>query len=707
MPAAQAMKHSVRIYLLLLCLACAAGQARAQNFGTVDRGRGQYGGPGGIGSIGANPFDPNNPANNPYGEGYDQDGNPLPPPDTVPPRERKPLESYFFDDSVRSRKVFSWTVDMYTNNVRMRELDTTLAGFEVDYPFMRDGVGAAYLGNLGAAAVPLDYYDRPRGNDFTFADPYYAYLYTPENAPFYNGKTPFTVLAYQTAGQKRRAEEIFKMVHSQNISPSTSFNVTYHNYGTKGIYENQQARTKNLSLGFAHTGRRYSVHAGYLFNHVNLFENGGIISDWHLTDTAYELPENIPVRLTDARNIIKNNSYYLVQSLGFPLVRMTDNDFSMAGLPAFYVGHSFRYERWFKRYTDTRAGSGDYYGHWYVDPQATRDSIFESLLSNRVFVQLQPWDREAAVAVVDAGIGLDNHHYYQFSLDRYLNGSHGNQHRNDFYAYGSVGGKFRRYVDWSGRVRFSIGGFRAGDLEAGAAVSFSAYIRGKPVTLAGRFDYERVSPSWWSENWFSNHYAWDNSFGKQNRTRFEATLSAPHWNAEVRVQQSLLNDEVYYGADRVPEQSGDVVSVTAVYARKDFRIAGLHLDNRVLLQWSSNQKVAPVPQVSLFLSYYYEFWVVRDVLRWAIGLDMRYNTLYYAPGYDPAIGRFYNQREKRIGNYPWMDAFLTMKWKRMRIMLKFAHVNDDLFGERRYFQVLHYPLNKRIFKMGISWSFYD
>ena len=54
-----------------------------------------------------------------------------------------------------------------------------------------------------------------------------------------------------------------------------------------------------------------------------------------------------------------------------------------------------------------------------------------------------------------------------------------------------------------------------------------------------------------------------------------------------------------------------------------------------------------------------------------------------------------------------MDAFLTMKWKRMRIMLKFAHVNDDLFGERRYFQVLHYPLNKRIFKMGISWSFYD
>ena len=75
--------------------------------------------------------------------------------------------------------------------------------------------------------------------------------------------------------------------------------------------------------------------------------------------------------------------------------------------------------------------------------------------------------------------------------------------------------------------------------------------------------------------------------------------------------------------------------------------------------------------MSAFLSYYYEFWVVRDVLRLQIGLDGRYNTRYYAPGYNPALSAFYNQREVEVGNYPYVDAFVMGKWKRMRIFLKY------------------------------------
>ena len=35
------------------------------------------------------------------------------------------------------------------------------------------------------------------------------------------------------------------------------------------------------------------------------------------------------------------------------------------------------------------------------------------------------------------------------------------------------------------------------------------------------------------------------------------------------------------------------------------------------------------------------------------GLDGRYNTRYYAPGYNPALSAFYNQREVEVGNYPY------------------------------------------------------
>jgi hypothetical protein len=115
----------------------------------------------------------------------------------------------------------------------------------------------------------------------------------------------------------------------------------------------------------------------------------------------------------------------------------------------------------------------------------------------------------------------------------------------------------------------------------------------------------------------------------------------------------------------------------------------------------------PLPLVSTFFSYYYEFWVKRDVLRVQVGLDGRFNTRYYAQGYNPALSVFYNQNETSVGNYPYLDAFIAAKWKRMRILLKYQHWNCHLFGNQEYFAVARYPLNPGMFKIGISWTFYD
>ena len=90
-----------------------------------------------------------------------------------------------------------------------------------------------------------------------------------------------------------------------------------------------------------------------------------------------------------------------------PLRQLTDEDFSIARNSTIFFGYSFLYSRFYKRYTDTKAESGDFYENWYVSPERSYDSIFESLLSNRLFVQIQPWDRDGAVGVINAGIGND------------------------------------------------------------------------------------------------------------------------------------------------------------------------------------------------------------------------------------------------------------------------------------------------------------
>lgn len=639
---------------------------------------------------------------------------------------RKPLESYFFSDSVRALDNFKWHVGRDRNRVEIGPLDTTLTDFRIDYPFYLHDVGDMAQGALGQTSLPIDYFRRPQSFDFSFADPYYAYTFDMENVPFYNTKRPLIRMGYIESGQKRYREENFNIMVAQNVSPTTGFNVDYRSHGTRGLYAWSRTKNHNLSVAFSHTGKRYSIHAAYYNNHIEQQENGGVVGTWAVADTTFQLPSGVPMKLADAqaRNLYRNNAFFLTQSYGIPLQRMTESDFSMAGLSAVYVGHSFQYSSWSKVYTDRRAPYTDerderdengnfvaktdnYYKDWYINPAQSRDSLYERVVSNRLFVQAQPWDRNGVVGTIDAGVGLDLHLYSQFGAGDYLTGRYRKDRRTSYFAYGSVGGKIKKYVDWDADVEFYPSGYRGGDLSIGAHVALTGFIRRHPLVLEGRFSMERRSPSYWQEHMFSNHFMWSAPLEKENETRFEVDFSLPDFAFEAKFRQGVVGNKIYYDSDSHVAQSGGNVSLTSVYARKDFRVRGLHLDHRVLLQWSTDQAVVPVPLVSAYLSYYYEFWVVRDVLRLQIGLDGRYHTRYHAPSYNPALSAFYNQRQVDVGNYPYVDAFVMGKWKRMRIFLKYQHLNRGLFGNGEYFALAGYPLNPGMFKIGISWGFYD
>ena len=660
---------------------------------------------------------------NPFGEYDEENGEEDGQTDTTQQEKRikKPLESYFFSDSVRALPNFKWNIDPYANRVEIKGLDTMLRDWHIDYPYLQDGVGDVYLGNLGGATIPQNYFERPQDFDFQMAEAFSGYLYRMDNVDFYNVKKPFTLFTYLNAGQKRYLEENFRITHAQNISPSTGVNIDYKSRGTRGIYTWQRARVKDLSVAFSHTGKRYSVHAGYIYNSVDARENGGIVGDWAVVDTVFELPSNVPVKLQDAQNKIRNNTFYLVQSFGIPLIGLTEEDFTMGDRPAVYIGHAIEYSRMYRKYTDTHAGtiytderdeSGgqtqyEYYENWFIDPGQTLDSTFESRLSNRVFIQLQPWNRNGVIGVIDGGVGMDNHRYYNFSFDEYVTGKRRTVSKTSYYVYGAIDGKIKRYVDWGGDFKLYPSGYRGGDFEIGADIALRAFIRNRPITLSGRFSNVTRSPSYWQENYFSNHYAWFTPLKKENETRFEVALTAPDYALEIGAWHGIASDKIYLDSLCNMSQSTSAVNVTGLYARKDFRIGGLHLDNRVLLQWSTDQKVIPAPKLSVVLSYYYEFNIVKNVLRMQIGLDGRYNSKYYAFGYNPSLAAFYNQREQKIGGYPMIDAFVSAKWKRMRILVKLQHANYDLFGSRTYFSALHYPLNTRVLKFGFSWGFYD
>ena len=630
--------------------------------------------------------------------------------DTTKRKVRKPLESFYFSDSLIAQRIFAWSVNPKFNSVNMQMVDTLLQNFNIDYEFQREGVGSAYGGNVGSVSVPLNYFDRLKSPEFMNVSAWNEYILTPEKILFYNAKIPYTRLRYVMSGQAKLEEQLFNFVISQNISPSTSMNLQYNAEGTRGMYMNQKTLDRSFAFSVAHTGKNYAVHGGYIYNHGKIAENGGLVDDKNVLDTVISAPDLIDVKLKDAENQYRGHTFWYTQSYGIALRKQKEEELTIQKMPVIYVGQALNYTNFKRTY---QATDEQMLYDKYMVSENTYDTMAQSLLDVNAFVQLQPYNRNGVLGLISGGIGTEFAEYYnEVPLDyqdRY--GSSSSGWRNSTYVYGALNGRISKYFDWGADMKYYLYGYKSQNLDIKANLGFNAYIKEKPLTLDFSANYMLTAPQYWQQSYFSNHHVWSNQFDRTSSMLIAAKFEVPHWNLQLGANYEMTTGKIYLNKDIVPTQFNDKLSVLGIYLQKDFRIkinsSEIQLNHRVLAQFSSNQEVVPVPELSAYLSYLFEFNIVKNVLRMQIGVDGRINTKYYAFGYDPALGQLYNQREREMGNYPYLDAFVAAKWKRMRILIKLQHFNADLFDNRDYFQLLDLPQNRMMFKLGFSWSFYD
>ncbi|MEG1670994.1 MAG: putative porin [Mucinivorans sp.] len=626
-------------------------------------------------------------------------------------RERKPLESFFFDDSTRMTRVFAWSINPEYNSLRRVPVDTTLSGtFQLDYSYMQtdNGIGSANLGNVGGAIMPLNYFSRHTPREFSIVSPWSDYILRPRDVIFYNAKVPYSRLTYSMSGQVRNEENMFHFIISHNVSPSTSVNLVYNAASTKGLYMHQKTMDRYFAMSVAHTGKRYAVHGGYIYNHGNINENGGIKDDREVTDTVLMNSDQVAVWLNDANNTYRSNTVWWTQSYGIPLRQQKDTELTIQKIPTIYVGQEFELTELRKSYS--AKGDTVLYKNYFINKDFSADSISERKIDFKFFMQLQPYNRDGALGLISAGIGNRTVDYYNFVPEKYVEqyGPSGKQTRNSTYVYGAIEGRVKKYLEWGADASLDVIGYRAGDLMAQGRIKLSAFTKkDKAISLEGNVKFTLTEPDYWVQSYFSNHFAWRNSFTKESAFSVSAKFSIPSIGLYLAGDYQVTQGKIYFDSLARPAQAKDPLNVLGVYLQKDFRAGGFHFNHRVLFQLSSSRVVAPVPMISAYVSYFYDFDVVKNVLNLQVGIDGRYQTKYYAMGYNPAIGQFYNQNEKEIGGYPYLDAFVAAKWKRMRILVKLQHFNENLFGTRDYFMILHQPQNRMMFKLKFSWSFYD
>lgn len=673
------------------------------------------------------------------------------------------LETFAFPDSMHYKRIVTWKHDRdFHNMVELREQwpDTSFNYNFYDYPFLKQDVGATWLGVAGSPVELYDFFKRDGDQDAIYFRPYQSWTFTPETLPNYNTKTPYTELAYWGTlfANQDKEEANVKVLTTQNITPELNLTLQYTTFSGRGMLRREDISYRTFVTALNYTGKNYLMHAGYIYNRINKSENGGVTDLTMIRDTTVDARE-IEVYLKEAESKMKTNTVYLDQSYRIPFnfieslkgrkerkleqarrdsILASGDSLAIAALKAkeeaelaeaaqqkdstinkditsAFIGHSSEFAVFRRSYVDKIAASDkygrDFYDNcFYLNPTMSHDSMRVMRVDNKVFVRLQPWKSDGIVSKLDVGIGDKVLNFYSFRPSDYLTGPT-NVIQNSLYAYAGANGQYKKYFKWDAMGKYNFLGHEINDFEINANIALNIYPfrrhRNSPLTIRGHFETSLTEPNYYDQHLYTNHFVWNNDFGKISTTKVEGNIAIPRWKMDASFGYALLSGNIYYDGKGIVRQNTSPMSIISANLHKDFKIWKFHLDHRLLFQYSSNPDVVTLPMLAVNLRYYLQFDVVKNVMKMQIGANGLYTTSWYAPAYNPAVGVFHNQHERRYGNCPYIDAFVNVQWKRVSLFIKVVNVNMGWPNKKKdYFSADGYINSQRAFKFGISWPFW-
>ena len=679
----------------------------------------------GILGVGAqNPFNRMDPVT-----GRDQFGNQVDP-NTLPDN----LEDST-DTEIQSLppKLYMWRLSETLGNRTIIPADTANLNFQNTN--LVEGMYGHYnyLGNLGSPRMSRIFFERRDNEPTIFMEPFSSFFVRPDEVKFTNSNVPFTNLTYYKAGNKVNGEERFKSYFSVNVNKRLAFgfNIDYL-YG-RGYYQNQSTSNFNAGIFASYIGNKYQMQAVYNNFTMKMNENGGIQDDRYITrpeDMAEGKKEyestTIPVKLEQTSN--KNKDFYVYLThryrLGFTRETTTVEDakspkravandsvplakdtiITEEFVPVTSFIHTMKVERARHKFSSAKETEGQY-PNAYFNEVASRDSTTAFSVKNVFGIALLEGFNKYAKAGLTAYI---SHKFSRYELMDTL--SRTNFDEQEIFVGGELTKRQGKTLHYNVNGEVGIMDKALGQFRVNADLDLNFRLWKDTVNFYARGYVSNTLPSFYMRHYHSNHYYWDNeNMDKEFRTRVEGELNISRWKTNLRAGVENIKNYTYFNQNAMPAQESGNIQVLSATLKQDFRLGILHLDNEVTWQKSSNETVLPLPQLSLYHNLYLLAKIAKKVLTVQLGADVRYFTKYNAPAYTPAIQQFHLQAaddQVEIGGYPIVNVYANLHLKRTRIFAMMYHVNAGM-GKGNYFLVPHYPINPRLFKIGISWNFYD
>ena len=384
--------------------------------------------------------------------------------------------------------------------------------------------------------------------------------------------------------------------------------------------------------------------------------------------------------------------------------------------------HTVKFDN-YRRIYEAYQTPADYYLQEYYDAgRLTGDSIYDQTkhwhMKNTFAIAMLEGFNKWAKAGLKAFASYDLRHYELPTMEG------GFEKYNEHVL--SVGGQLSKQegktLHYNAVAEIGLTGVDAGTLALDGNVDVNIPFLGDTLQVRGDAFFHRETPSFYYRNYHARHLWWENDLDKTIHTRIMGTLSFPKTRTKLRVAVDEIKNYTYFsqsyditekglrtGVMVTPMQESGGINLLTAQLEQNFRLGILNWENLFTYQHSSKESVLPVPAFNAYTNLYIKFKVVK-VLNVDLGADMRYFTSYEAPDYSPYMGQYTVQgngeNNVKIGNYPIVNVYANVHIKHTRFFVMMSHINAGQ-GDKNYFFAPHYPMNERVFRIGVSWNFFN
>ncbi|MDI1256494.1 MAG: putative porin [Flavobacterium sp.] len=603
------------------------------------------------------------------------------------------------------------TIDMYRVVTLERDttyIDTSLT-IQKEYTFnylRRDNFGLLAFANDGQTYNTLQYSlnDFSPYPEFGFNAKQFNYL-KPSQMRYYQVPTPLTELYFKTTIKQGQSLDAFFTV---NTSERLNFSIAYKGLRSLGRYTNALSSTGNFRFTTSyHTkNTRYSLKAHMAGQDIMNEENGGIINtdDFESGDSNFKDRARLQVYLGDAQSLLKGTRYFIDHSFRFNKTEGENN---------LYFTHQFNFEKKlfeFQQATVNTTITGTTTPFKRFGVASATANINDQTRYDRFYNKVGAIYENKTLGRIGFFIDDFNYNYY---YDRVIvQGGNVipsalNDRINSFGAeYAYQKGKWNAKALYSNSITDQdLSDFDASlnyDVNENNHLSFQYQkINKLPDNIYNLYQSSYIAYNWYNE--FKNE--------KINNFRVKADTQ---W-ATAELQFTTLNDKLYFSDDSAidnvllvsPKQYNGTINYLSLKVSREFKLWKLALDNTLLYQKTAqDDDILNVPQIVTRNTLYFSDYVFKRAMFLQTGVTLNYFTKYYANDYNPLIGEFYIQNQKKIGGFPMLDIFVNARVRQTRIYLKYEHFNSGMTGNN-YYSSPTSPFRDKLIRFGLVWNFFQ